>query len=134
MTSSSPGISIVVPVFNERGVLPELYRRVSAVMSQLGASYELILVNEGSRYGSWDVVRSLALADTRVKGLSQRRNFGHQLAITAGLHAATGAAVVVMDADLQDPPELIPELYARFREGYDVVYAQRRARDGETMW
>ena len=129
-----PEISIVVPVFNEREVLPELYRRVSAVLAKLGATYELILVNDGSADGSWDVIRSLALADSRVRALSLSRNFGHQPAITAGLHATAGASVVVMDADLQDPPELIPELYARFREGYDVVYAQRRARDGETLW
>jgi dolichol-phosphate mannosyltransferase len=123
-----------VPVFNEREALPELYRRVSAVMAQLGATYELILVNDGSSDGSWAVIQSLALADARVKALGLTRNFGHQPAITAGLHAATGAAVVVMDADLQDPPELIPQLYEKFREGCDVVFAQRRAREGETLW
>jgi dolichol-phosphate mannosyltransferase len=134
MTPSTPDISVVVPVFNEREGLPELYRRLGGVMSSLGVSHELILVNDGSSDGSWDVIRSLALADGRVKGISLSRNFGHQLAITAGLHAASGDAVVVMDADLQDPPEVISELYARFREGYDVVYAQRRVREGETLW
>jgi dolichol-phosphate mannosyltransferase len=127
-------MSIVVPVFNEREVLPELYRRVTAVMSHLGLPYELVLVNDGSRDGSWDVMQSLALADGRVKAIALTRNFGHQPAIVAGLHAARGRTVVFMDADLQDPPELIPQLYAKHLEGNDVVYAQRRERDGETLW
>jgi dolichol-phosphate mannosyltransferase len=121
-------------VYNERESLPELYRRVSAVVLQLGVVHELILVNDGSTDGSWEVIKSLALADGRVKAISLSRNFGHQPAIAAGLRAATGEAVVMMDADLQDPPELIPQLYAKFSEGYDVVYAQRRARQGETLW
>jgi dolichol-phosphate mannosyltransferase len=127
-------LSVVVPVFNEREVLPELYRRLSVVLSRLGVSYELILVNDGSRDGSWDVMQSLALADARVKAIGLTRNFGHQPAIIAGLHAARGRAIVFMDADLQDPPELIPQLYAKHLEGFDVVYAQRRTRDGETLW
>ena len=127
-------LSVVVPVFNEREALPELYRRLNAVVGELRVTHELILVNDGSSDGSWDVIHSLALADPRVKALSLSRNFGHQLAITAGVHAAAGAAVVVMDADLQDPPELIASMYERFREGYDVVFAQRRARKGETLW
>ena len=127
-------LSVVVPVFNEREALPELYRRVNAVIDELRVTHELILVNDGSRDGSWEVILSLALADRRVKALSLSRNFGHQLAITAGLHAASGDAVVVMDSDLQDPPELIVSMYERFREGYDVVFAQRRARKGETLW
>ena len=132
--ADAPALSLVVPVFNEREVLPELYRRATAVLSQLGLTYELILVNDGSTDGSWDVIRSLALADTRVKAIGLTRNFGHQPAITAGLHAARGKTVVFMDADLQDPPELIPALYAKHREGHDVVFAQRRAREGETLW
>jgi glycosyltransferase involved in cell wall biosynthesis len=129
-----PSISIVVPVFNERESLPELYRRVTAVATQLRLSYELILVNDGSTDGSWDVIRSVALADTRVKAIGLSRNFGHQPAMLAGLRAATGAAVVTMDADLQDPPEVIPDLYEKFVAGYDVVFAQRTAREGETLW
>jgi polyisoprenyl-phosphate glycosyltransferase len=133
-TPAPIALSVVVPVFNEREALPELYRRLNAVIAELRVTHELILVNDGSRDGSWDVILSLALADRRVKALSLSRNFGHQLAITAGLHAACGDAVVVMDADLQDPPELIVTMYERFREGYDVVFAQRRARRGETLW
>lgn len=132
--AARPSISIVVPVFNERESLPELYRRVTEVVDRMGASHELILVNDGSTDGSWDVIRSLALADKRVKALSLSRNFGHQAAITAGIRTAAGAAVVTMDADLQDPPELIPTLHETFAQGYDVVYAQRRARRGETVW
>lgn len=131
---NEPAMSVVVPVFNEREALPELYRRLSGVLAGLGLSYEVILVNDGSTDGSWEVIQSLALADARVKALGLTRNFGHQPAITAGLHVARGATVVFMDADLQDPPELIAELYARHCEGHDVVYAQRRARDGETVW
>jgi dolichol-phosphate mannosyltransferase len=133
-TSSSVSLSVVVPVFNEREALPELYRRVTAVMAQLGVTHELILVNDGSTDGSWDAILSLACEDRRVKALGLSRNFGHQLAITAGLHAARGDAVVVMDGDLQDPPELIHALYGKFQEGYDVVFAQRRLREGETLW
>jgi glycosyltransferase involved in cell wall biosynthesis len=132
--AARPAISVVVPVFNEREVLPELYRRLTAVMARLAVNCELILVNDGSGDGSWEVVQSLALADPRVKAIGLSRNFGHQPALTAGLHAAQGDAVVFMDADLQDPPELIPQLHAKHLEGYDVVYAQRRARDGETLW
>jgi dolichol-phosphate mannosyltransferase len=127
-------LSVVVPVFNEREALPELYRRLNGVVAELRVTHELILVNDGSSDGSWDVILSLALADPRVKALSLSRNFGHQLAITAGLRAASGDAVVVMDSDLQDPPELIVAMYERFREGNDVVFAQRRARKGETLW
>jgi dolichol-phosphate mannosyltransferase len=129
-----PALSLVVPVFNEREVLPELCRRVDAAMREAGASHELILVNDGSTDGSWQVILSLSCEDRRIKAVKLSRNFGHQVAIVAGLHASTGDAVVVMDADLQDPPEVIGDLYRKFREGYDVVFAQRRAREGETLW
>jgi polyisoprenyl-phosphate glycosyltransferase len=131
---SNVALSVAVPVFNEREALPELYRRLKAVLTQIGVSHEIVLVNDGSTDGSWDVILSLAWADPTVKAISLSRNFGHQIAITAALDATTGAAVVVMDADLQDPPELIPALYAKHLEGHDVVYAQRRTREGETWW
>jgi glycosyltransferase involved in cell wall biosynthesis len=133
-SGSNVALSVAVPVFNEREALPELYRRLKAVLTQIGVSHEIVLVNDGSTDGSWDVILSLAWADPAVKAISLSRNFGHQIAITAALDASTGAAVVVMDADLQDPPELIPALYAKHLEGHDVVYAQRRTREGETWW
>jgi glycosyltransferase involved in cell wall biosynthesis len=128
------GLSVTVPVFNEREVLPELYRRLKSVLAQIGVSYEIVFVNDGSTDGSWDVILSLACADPGVKAISLSRNFGHQVAIAAGLDVSNGAAVIVMDADLQDPPELIPALYAKHLEGFDVVYAKRRTREGETWW
>ena len=129
-----PSLSIVVPVFNEREVLPELHRRVEAVMGGLAVPYELVLVNDGSTDGSWETILSITCQDPRIKAIKLSRNFGHQVAIMAGLHVTSGVAVVVMDADLQDPPEVIVELYRRYRDGYDVVFAQRRARQGETFW
>ena len=128
------GLSVVVPIFNEVEVLPELYRRVRSVLVNLGLSYEIILVNDGSTDGSWEQMMALGSADARLKAVRLSRNFGHQLAISAGVHASSGRAVVVMDGDLQDPPEVIPALYAKFQEGFDVVYAQRRSREGETAW
>jgi len=127
-------LSVVVPVFNEQQALPELYRRVKAVMIELGVAHEIVFVNDGSVDRSWEIILSLSCADRGVKAIALSRNFGHQLAITAGLEASSGAAVVVMDADLQDPPETIPALYAKFLEGFDVAYAQRRTREGETWW
>jgi polyisoprenyl-phosphate glycosyltransferase len=125
-------LSVVVPVFNEEDTLPELYRRLAAALAQ--EEHELVLVDDGSRDGSWAVLRTLAGSDRRVRLLRLSRNWGHQAAITAGLDAARGDAVVVMDGDLQDPPELIPELLARWREGYDVVYAVRAERAGESRF
>ncbi len=126
-----PMLSVVVPIFNEERALPELYRRLTNVLRGEG-SYEIVFVNDGSRDGSLSLLRQLAGADPCVKVLSLSRNFGHQVSITAGLDHAAGDAVVVMDGDLQDPPELIPALVARWREGYDVVYAVRQSRAGES--
>jgi dolichol-phosphate mannosyltransferase len=98
------------------------------------SSYEIVLVNDASTDDSWAIILSLASGDRRTKAIGLSRNFGHQLAITAGLDIAQGDAVVLMDGDLQDPPEVIEALYAKFREGFDVVYAQRRTREGETLW
>ncbi len=127
-------LSVVVPVFNEEQNIPELYRRLVAVLEGCVASFEVVFVDDGSRDGSWTLVRELAAGDRRVRGLRFSRNFGHQMAFAAGLEHARGEAVVIMDADLQDPPEVIPELLARFREGWEVVYAVRRARHGESAF
>ena len=130
----STELSVVVPVYNEQESVPELYRRLTAALSGVVKSFEVVLVDDGSNDRSWEIIRELAARDGRVKGLSFSRNFGHQMAFTAGLDHADGDAVVIMDADLQDPPELLPELLARWREGYDVVYAVRARRHGETAF
>lgn len=127
----SPVLSVVAPVFNEHGTLAELHRRLTAALATLG-SYEIVLVDDGSTDGSWDALLGLAARDPRVRLLKLSRNFGHQAALSAGLDAARGDAVVLMDADLQDPPELIPRLVETWREGFDVVYAVRGDREGET--
>ena len=127
-------ISVVLPVFNEEAGLPQLYRRLKDVLVAAGMPHEIILVNDGSRDRSWERILDLANADPHVKAVNLSRNFGHQIAITAGIDVSTGATVVIMDSDLQDPPELIPELYQKYREGFDVVYAQRRKREGETWF
>jgi glycosyltransferase involved in cell wall biosynthesis len=127
-------LSVVVPVFNEEENIPELYRRLRAVLPQVVQEWEILFVDDGSRDRSWELIRALAAQDPRVRGLRFSRNFGHQMAFAAGLDHARGQAVVIMDADLQDPPELIPELVAKHREGYEVVYAVRVARHGETAF
>jgi polyisoprenyl-phosphate glycosyltransferase len=123
-------ISVVAPVFNEHSTLPELHRRLTEVLAPLGP-YEIVLVDDGSIDGSWDTLLELAARDSHLRLLRLSRNFGHQAALSAGLDAARGEAIVLMDADLQDPPELIPQLVAKWREGFDVVYAIRGAREGE---
>jgi dolichol-phosphate mannosyltransferase len=123
-------ISVVAPVFNERSTLPELHRRLTEVLGPLGP-YEIVLVDDGSTDGSWSVLLELAARDRHLRLLRLSRNFGHQAALSAGLEAARGEAIVLMDADLQDPPELIPQLLAEWRDGYDVVYAIRSEREGE---
>ena len=132
--SIKPTISIVVPVYNEEPVLAELYRRVTAVLDGVGEPWELILVNDGSRDRSTEVIAQLHEKDERVKGISFSRNFGFQVAATAGLDHAQGDAIILSDADLQDPPEVYPEMIAKWREGYDVVYGQRKSREGETWF
>ena len=128
-------LSVVIPIFNEEANIGELHRRLTALLApmRLPGGYELIFVNDGSRDGSLPQLLSLAEHDPgHVRYLSFSRNFGHQIAVTAGLDRAEGAAVVIIDADLQDPPELIPALYAKLHEGYEVVYAKRRSRQGES--
>ena len=128
-------LSVVIPIYNEEANIQELYRRLTALLAPLDlpAGYELIFVNDGSRDSSLPQLLLLAEHDpAHVRYLSFSRNFGHQIAVTAGLDRAEGAAVVIIDADLQDPPELIPALYAKLHEGYEVVYARRRSRQGES--
>lgn len=126
--------SIVAPIYNELDNLPELYRRVKAVMDSSGEPWELILVDDGSTDGSTDKIRELAKADKAVRPVIFARNFGHQVAITAGWDYARGDAVVIIDADLQDPPEVILELAKKWKEGYEVVYATRSEREGESWF
>ena len=126
-------ISVIIPVYNEEENIGLLYDRMKSVMSQIGASYELIFVNDGSRDNSILLVRELASQHKEVKFIDFSRNFGHQIAVTAGLDSANGDAIVIIDADLQDPPELIIEMYKKLREGYEVVYAKRKKRDGESF-
>jgi polyisoprenyl-phosphate glycosyltransferase len=129
-----PVFSIVAPVYDEEETLPHFYRRVVAVMEGLGEPFELVLVNDGSRDGSYRVMQALHRHDHRVRAVDFSRNFGHQVAISAGLDHARGAAVIILDSDLQDPPDVIPELVSHWREGAEVVYAQRRRRPGETRF
>lgn len=130
---SVPLISIVVPAYNEAEGLAELHTRVSRVMDDRGESWELVLVNDGSRDATLVTMEQLRSADSRIAVINLSRNFGKEIATTAGLDFARGEAVVILDADLQDPPELIPKLVAVWREGFDTVYAQRRRREGETL-
>lgn len=123
-----PDVSVVVPVFNEQENLPELYRRLSATLGSLGLHYELVLVDDGSRDRSLELMKQLAALDEGVLVVELARNFGHQVAISAGLDHARGKAVIIMDADLQDPPEVLPEFISKWREGHDVVYAIRATR------
>jgi dolichol-phosphate mannosyltransferase len=129
-----PRYSFVLPVFDEEDTLPELYRRLSAVADGLDGESEMVFVDDGSRDGTAALLLDLHGRDPRVKVLRLTRNFGHQLALTAGLDAAAGDAIIVMDADLQDPPELVPELVERWREGNEIVYAVRRDRTVEPWW
>ena len=126
--------SIIAPIYNEIDNLPELYRRVKEVMDSAGEPWELILVDDGSTDGSTDKIRELAQMDKIVRPVIFARNFGHQAAITAGWDYARGDAVVIIDADLQDPPEVILELAKKWKEGYEVVYAVRGEREGESWF
>lgn len=126
--------SVVAPIYNEKENLPELYRRVKEAMDSTGEPWELILVDDGSTDGSTDIIRDLGQKDPRVRPIIFARNFGHQIAITAGWDYARGDAVAIIDADLQDPPELILEMAKKWKEGYEVVYAVRAEREGESWF
>ena len=129
-----PRYSIVAPCFNEEGVLHELHRRICEVMDPTGEPWELVLINDGSRDRTPELMRELRADDPRVKVVDFARNFGHQIAVTAGLDYAQGDAVIVIDADLQDPPEVVLQMINRWKEGYEVVYAVRTERKGETWF
>jgi glycosyltransferase involved in cell wall biosynthesis len=129
-----PVYSIIAPVFNEKDCLDVLYDRISQVMDTTKEPWELVLVDDGSRDGSTEIIRRLAENDTRVRPVIFARNFGHQIAVTAGLDYSRGDAMIIIDADLQDPPEVILDLIAKWREGFEVVYAVRSEREGETWF
>lgn len=126
--------SVVIPIYNEADVLPVLYQRVTSTMERIGGPYELIFVDDGSSDGSTELLRELRAKDSRVKVVRFSRNFGHQIAITAGLDYSTGDPVIMMDGDLQDPPEVIPELLAQWRAGNQIVFAVRASRRGESLF
>jgi len=126
-------LSLVVPVFNEQEVMPESFRRTKAAMEALGYDYEIIYIDDGSRDATWDILSSIAKDDPQVIALRFSRNFGHQLAVTAGMDAADGDAVIIMDADLQDPPEVIGDMVKAWQQGADIAYGKRTKRHGETV-
>jgi len=125
---------VVVPAFNEESNVESMHRRLSEALEGVVDEFEVIFVDDGSSDGTWGIVNDLAARDPRVCGIRFARNFGHQAALTAGVDAANGRAVVIIDGDLQDPPEVIPEMVARWREGAEVVYGQREEREGETWF
>lgn len=129
---NSPEISLVVPAYNEAAVLPEFLERAKAVLDATNRSWEIIFADDGSRDATADIIRTEHLRDPRIGLISLSRNFGKEIALTAGLDHSGGRAVIVIDADLQDPPELIPDMLAHWDEGYDVIYARRTMREGET--
>ena len=129
-----PTVSLVLPIYNEEEVIPELHQRLQEFLTKLALPAEVVFVNDGSRDKSMALLRGIAAAEPRYRVVSFARNFGHQRAITAGVDFARGKAVVVMDADLQDPPEVVLEMVAKWREGFDVVYGRRRKRAGETWF
>jgi polyisoprenyl-phosphate glycosyltransferase len=132
-----PELSVIIPIYNEAAVIDELHRRLREVMGKLESvvrSWEVVFIDDGSKDASLVMLRELAKAEPRFKVVSFARNFGHQLAITAGVDKAEGDAVVIMDADLQDPPEVVEGMILRWREGFDVVYGVRRSRAGETFF
>jgi glycosyltransferase involved in cell wall biosynthesis len=131
---SRPTLSIVIPFLNEEEVIPELDRRLRHMLESLDVTWEAIFVDDGSTDRSSAMLGALAAAEPRYRVLSLSRNFGHQIAMTAGLDHAEGEAVVVMDADLQDPPDVVREMLARWREGFDVVYAVRTRREGDGLF
>lgn len=130
--ASAPELSVVVPCFNEEESLPELYARLRSVCEGCTDRFEIVFVDDGSSDATWARICALITEAATVVGVKLSRNHGHQLALSAGLSVALGERILIIDADLQDPPELIPELVAVWRQGFDMVYAQRRARDGET--
>ena len=133
-TPTRPTISIIAPVYNEEQALPILYERISETLEGIGESWELVLINDGSWDRSYEIMLELHEQDPRVHVINFSRNFGHQIAITAGADYARGGAVIIIDADLQDPPSVIADMIDKWSEGYEVVYAVRKERKGETRF
>ena len=129
-----PTFSIIAPVYNEKDCLATLFTRVKDVMDTTGEPWELVIIDDGSQDGSTEIIRKLGEEDPRVRPVIFARNFGHQIAVTAGLDYARGKAVIIIDADLQDPPEVMLDLIAKWREGFEVVYAVRSEREGESWF
>ena len=127
-------ISVIIPVYNEEANIPTLFERMKAVMEQITTDFELVFINDGSRDRSMALIKALAKDHPFVKYIDFSRNFGHQIAVSAGLDKCNGDAVVIIDADLQDPPELIIDMYKKMKEGYEVVYAKRGKRKGESLF
>lgn len=132
--NNHPDISVIIPIYNEEKNIPVLYERLRDSVLKVSENYELLFVNDGSKDASIFELIKLTEHDPNVRYLNFSRNFGHQIAVTAGLNHCTGEAIVIIDGDLQDPPELIVELYAKFKEGYNVVYARRLKRKGESFF
>lgn len=130
----APVFSVVVPLFNEADSLPAFIARTKAVMKKVGETWELVMVDDGSKDRTAEILLQHALHDKHIRPVLLARNFGHQIAVTAGMDYSNGSAIILIDADLQDPPEVIPELIANWRDGYEVVYAQRRQRKGESFF
>lgn len=131
---TNTSISVIIPVFNESGNVAHIHSRLSKTIAEISPDYELVFVNDGSRDNTLELVVGLAEHDAHVKFIDLSRNFGHQIAVSAGLDYVQGDVVVIIDADLQDPPELIHKMYQKYKEGFDVVYAQRIKREGESFF
>ncbi|MGA3007630.1 MAG: glycosyltransferase family 2 protein [Opitutaceae bacterium] len=132
--TDAPSLSIVVPCYNEEAIVAETMARLHAAAQATGRPYEIVAIDDGSHDRTWETIAAAAQRDARVRGVRLTRNFGHQMALTAGLARARGADVLIIDADLQDPPELLATLLAKRAEGFDIVYGQRRSRAGETWF
>ena len=127
-------LSVIIPIYNEEGNINLLVERLQPVLKGLKLEYELLFINDGSKDQSLALIKELATTNSEIRYIDFSRNFGHQIAVSAGLDHCRGKAVVIMDADLQDPPEVIPELYEQYKAGYEVVYAKRKTREGETWF
>src|SRR5258708_39373384 len=132
-TANRPARSVVAPCYDEQEALPEFVRRVGAVLDGAGGTSEIVLVDDGSRDRTWEIMTEAAARDPRIVAVQLMRNHGHQLALTAGLTMCRGRRILIIDADLQDPPELLPDMIALIDQGGDVVYGQRRQRDGASL-